>query len=277
MAEKPVIKLENISKSYNVYKSNRQKVAHAILGLKKGVTFKALDNVDIEIHKGENVGILGNVGSGRTTLAKIISGISFPTEGKAKINGKVMAVFDLRSGFDLNFTGRDNIRVKGHMMGWTKKQIEEREDEIIDFAEMRKIIDLKMSGYKPVDRSRLGLSMALMDDADIIMYDGYVAVGTPNQRAKCIEKMHKWKEDKNRTLIMISAIFHTMDQLCDRGIVIDNGEIKFDGPFDEAVKIFRTKYKLKGKTDKNSFEEDKDNNTDEHITDDDDGSNYGDF
>ncbi|MBR6444150.1 MAG: ABC transporter ATP-binding protein [Firmicutes bacterium] len=255
MDDRIAVKLENVSKIYRIYKSNRQKVAHELLGLNRGIPLEALRDIHLEIKKGENVGILGSVGSGRSTLSGIIAGTTHPTEGKATVNGKVMPVFDLRSGFDMNFNGHDNIRIRGCMMGWTKKQIEERKQEIIEFAEMEKQMNLKMKGYKPVDRSRLGLAMTFMDDSDIIVFDSPIKVGTPAQREKCIEKMRLWSEDENRTLIMVNIIWQITEQLCERGIVLYNGEIKFDGPFEEAVEVYKEKYRVESTAGKKDSED----------------------
>ena len=246
MDDRIAIKLENVSKEYRAYKSNRQKVARELLGMNKGVPFKALSNIDLEIRKGENVGILGSVGSGRSTLAKVMSGISRPTEGKIEINGNVIPVFDVRSGFDLNFDGYENIRIKGCMMGWDKKQIRDKQQDIIEFAQLEDLIHLKMKALKPVDRSRLGLSMVLMDDSEIMVFDSSIQVGSFAHRGRVIEKLRERSDDKDRTLVMVNVMWEITGQLCDRGIVLHNGEIKFDGPFDEAIDIYREKYRDRG-------------------------------
>ena len=246
MDDNIAIKLENVSKEYRIYKSNRQKVAHELLGMNKGVPFKALNGINLEIRKGENVGILGSVGSGRSTLAKILSGITFPTEGKVDINGSVIPVFDIKSGFDLNFDGYENIRIKGCMMGWDKKQIKKKQQEIIEFAQLEELINLKMKAMKPVDRTMLGLSMVLMDDSEIMVFDSPIKVGSFAQRGRVIEKLKERAEDGNRTFVMVNVIWEITGQLCERGIVLHNGEVKFDGPFDEAIDIYREKYREKG-------------------------------
>ena len=246
MDDNIAIKLENVSKEYRIYKSNRQKVAHELLGMNKGVPFKALNGINLEIRKGENVGILGSVGSGRSTLAKILSGITFPTEGKVDINGSVIPVFDIKSGFDLNFDGYENIRIKGCMMGWDKKQIKEKQQEIIEFAQLQDLVRLKMKAMKPVDRTMLGLSMVLMDDSEIMVFDSPIKVGSFAQRGRVIEKLKERAEDGNRTFVMVNVIWEITGQLCERGIVLHNGEVKFDGPFNEAVDLYKEKYRDKG-------------------------------
>ena len=266
MDDSIAIKLENVSKEYRVYKSNRQKIAHEVFGLDRGLPFKALDNINIEIRKGENVGILGNIGSGRTSLAKVIAGISYPTEGNVQINGSVIPVFELRGGFDLHFNGYDNIRIKGCTMGWSKQQIKEREREIIEFAELEEKIHLKMSGLRPVDRMRLGLTMILMDDSDIMVFDSPFQVGSFALRDKYIKKIRERAESSDRTLVMVNVVWEITKTLCERGIVLHNGEIKYDGPYDEAVKIYRKKYrdkKIKVEKQEEANEEQNDDNEDE--------------
>lgn len=245
MEDRTIIKLENISKEYRIYKSNRQKVAHELFGFNKGIPFHALKDVNIEIKKGENVAIIGNIGSGRSTLARIISGVASPTEGTAEVEGKILPIFDMRSGFDMNFTGRDNIYMKGVMMGWSKQQVAEREEEIIRFAELDRLIDMKMKAFKPVDISRLGFSMIAVDDNDIMVFDCFLAVGNLDQRARCVAKLKEITSDENRTLVMVNNIWPITAELCTRGIVFHEGMVMYDGPLDDAIKEFRTKYKTK--------------------------------
>ena len=218
------------------------------------------------------MGILGSVGSGRTTLAKLVSGISRPTEGSVQINGSVIPVFELRTGFDLNFDGYENMHIKGCMTGWSKQQIKEKQQEIIEFAELQDSIHLKMSGIKPVDRSRLGLAMILMDDAEIMVFDCPMQVGSIAMRNKCIAKMRERAEDSQRTLVMVNVIWEITGQLCERGIVLHNGEIKFDGPFDEAVSVYREKYR-----DRLNIVRKPETDDEEHTFGDDDATEFSDF
>ena len=272
MDDNIAIKIENVSKEYRVYKSNRQKIAHELFGLDRGLPFKALSNINIEIKKGENVGILGNIGSGRTSLAKVIAGISYPTEGNVQINGSIIPVFELKGGFDLNFNGYDNIRIKGCTMGWNKQQIKEREHEIIEFAELEDQIHLKMSALRPVDRMRLGLTMILMDDSDIMVFDSPFQVGSFALRNKYIEKIRERTESGDRTLVMVNVVWEITKTLCERGIVIHNGEIKYDGPYDKAVKVYSEKYR-----DKRTNIKKREVDNEEQNDDNDDGAIFSDF
>lgn len=265
---KYAIRTENLTKEFNIYKNNLQMLKGTLFNRHNGITRTALDNINLEIKKGEKVALLGNVAAGRTTLLRILSGIMYPTSGKVKINGKVTSIFDFRMGLDMELTGRENIYTKASIIGIPKKDIKAKEKEIIEFAELEDVIDLPMKSYKAGYAVRLGFAVYFAFKPEILLLDDQIAVKDKRFRDKCINTIKEMMNDDESTIIIVSNLYPTIKALCDRGIVLDEGQLKFDGTTEEAYQYFKKNLKKKLKVDNSDRDIDRDDDDDEDDYDD---------
>lgn len=270
---KPVIKAENLTKEYRIYRKNSQRMKAVFFGTKGGIVKTAAQNISYEIQKGEKVCILGRLGAGRSTMLKMISGITFPNSGSIEVNGKVNAIFDLKVGFDAELTGRDNLYIKGSILGWSRKEIKEHEQEIIDFSEIGEYIDLPIKTYTPGMSARLGFALHTTFKPEIFVMDENFAVGDKVFRAKCVAKIIEIINDPEVTFVMTTRNMAFARQLCDRGLVMDKGELVFDGPILEAIQFLRENCKPEGK--KTLEEEMEDRAVQMQFEEDDEDEDYG--
>lgn len=259
------IRTKDIVKDYNIYTNGIQKLKGVLFGKHNGVVKNALKGISIEIKKGEKVAILGNIGAGRSTLVRVLSGITYPTSGTVEIDGKVTTIIDLRTGFDVELTGRENIYIKGAIMGISRKEMKKKEQEIIEFAEMEDIIDLPMRSYRAGFAARLGFAIYFAFPPEILLLDDNIVVGDKVFRAKCLDKINEVIDREGATLVVVSNQVPTIKKLCNKIMVIDSGQIHFEGDIDEGVKYFRKhfKKKLKGK-DQDAYERDDDDDDDDY-------------
>ena len=225
----------------------------------------ALDHVDLEIRKGEVLALMGENGAGKSTLMKMITGVTFPTKGEIEVNGNINAILELRAGFDPEFTGRQNLYLRGRLLGWSDEQIKEHEDEIIEFAELGEYIDQPVRTYSSGMAARLGFAINMTMKPDILIIDEAMGVGDRGFRIKCINRLKSIVSDENVTLLFVSGSM----LLCTRGIVIDSGKVAFDGPVKEAGKFYDTHFVRREPIEK-SLEEELEERSLELDTDDDD-------
>ncbi len=199
--------------------------------------YKALKGVDLDIKKGEFIGILGRNGAGKSTLLKIIAEIYQPSEGSVKVNGKLVPFIELGVGFNPHLTGRDNVYLNGAMFGFSRKEIDEMYDDIVAFAELEKFMDQKLKNYSSGMQIRLAFSMAIRANADILLLDEVLAVGDAAFKQKCYDYFDMLK-DKGKTIILVSHSVGVIRRFCDRAVLIDNGKVAFDGSADETVEKY---------------------------------------
>ncbi|MCQ2455499.1 MAG: ABC transporter ATP-binding protein [Clostridia bacterium] len=203
-----------------------------------GQTFNALSNISFEIKQGERVGIIGHNGAGKSTLLKLISRVTAPTEGFIGINGRVASMLEVGTGFHRELTGRENIYINGAILGMKKSEIDEKIDDIIEFSECSQFIDTPVKRYSSGMYVKLGFSVAAHLNSEILIMDEVLAVGDIAFQKKCLDKMNDVSRAQGKTILYVSHNMNTIKQLCDRCIVLDHGEIIFDGAVDEAVKIY---------------------------------------
>ena len=193
-----------------------------------------LKDIDLKIKPGESVALIGTNGSGKSTLLKLMTKIIYPTKGKIITNGKLTSLLELGAGFHPDFTGRENIYFNASIFGLTKKQIDQRIDDIIEFSELKNYIDNPVRTYSSGMYMRLAFAVAINVDAEILLIDEVLAVGDQHFQDKCMEKMKELR-DSGKTMVFVT---HSMDmacELCNRGIWICNGEVKMDGPCREVA------------------------------------------
>ena len=203
-----------------------------------GETFMALDGVSFQVLKGERVGIIGHNGAGKSTLLKLISRITAPTGGNIGLNGRVASMLEVGTGFHGELTGRENVYMNGAILGMTKKEIDAKIEDIIDFSEVRQFIDTPVKRYSSGMYVKLAFSVAAHLDSEIMIMDEVLAVGDMAFQKKCLDKMNDVSCSEGRTILYVSHNMNTIRQLCSRVIVLDHGRIMFDGGVEEGISLY---------------------------------------
>lgn len=224
------IKLENVSKFYKLYNAPKDRLKEALHPFKKKYhrEFYALSHVCQEIKKGEILGIVGKNGSGKSTLLKLIARIIQPSTGIIKTNGKISALTETNSGLNPEFTGMQNIFFNGTMMGYTRKQMEGKVDEIVDFADIGDFIHQPLKTYSSGMKARLGFAVAASIDPEILILDEILAVGDDMFRRKCFARMESFFKS-GCTVLFVSHSMGSINEICTRAILLDEGELLLDG------------------------------------------------
>lgn len=199
---------------------------------------RALSNLDLEVKKGESVGIVGANGAGKSTLLKVLSRITPPSAGKASVRGKLTSLMEVGTGLHAELTGSDNIMLYGSLLGLSFKEIKALKPEIIAFSGLENFMDLPVKKYSSGMKLRLAFSVMAHLPADILAMDEVLAVGDSMFQQKCIQRMLGIK-DEGRTLLFVSHDLSAVKTLCERTIVLKDGEKVFDGPTDEAIAFYR--------------------------------------
>jgi len=238
---KPVIILENISVRYRApeEKINTFK-EYVIRILKRNVhfkEFKALNQIELQVAQGEILGIIGRNGAGKSTLLKVISRVLIPTEGRVRLKGKVSPLLELGAGFHPELTGRENIFLNGTLLGHSRREIEARLDEIVDFAELSTFINSPLRTYSSGMIARLGFSIATTWKPDILILDEILSVGDEAFRNKCTDRMQKYR-NQGTTTLLVTHDSNVIKSLCSRAVWLDHGEIKALGDVHEVVKLY---------------------------------------
>ncbi|MBR0537868.1 MAG: ABC transporter ATP-binding protein, partial [Clostridia bacterium] len=207
----------------------------------KNERFLALDDISLEIRKGERVGIIGHNGAGKSTLLKLICRVTTPTTGEICMNGRITSMLEVGTGFHGELTGRENVYLNGAILGLTKAEIAERFDKIVEFSEVGQFIDTPVKRYSSGMHVKLGFAVASHLDSEIMIMDEVLAVGDMAFQKKCIDRMRLAAEDEGRTILYVSHNMQTIRQLCSRCIVMEHGKIVFDGDPDKAIEIYMPK------------------------------------
>ncbi|MDE5831156.1 MAG: ABC transporter ATP-binding protein [Clostridia bacterium] len=232
--------VKSVVKSFNVFLDKSNTVKESLISLfKRNRREKrvVLDGVDLKINKGEVVALIGVNGSGKSTLLKLMTKILYPNKGKIEINGKLTSLLELGAGFHQDFSGRENIYFNASIFGLTKKQIDERLEQIIEFSELGEYIDNPVRTYSSGMYMRLAFSIAINVDADILLVDEILAVGDQHFQDKCIAKMKELrKEDK--TMVFVTHSMGVVRDLCTRAVWLSDGKIVMDGSVDEVADAY---------------------------------------
>ena len=232
----PIIKFDNVSKVYTLYRSSREQFAALFYQSKKLHKHKALDGISFEIRKGESVAIIGKNGAGKSTVLKMITGVAFPTEGTVSVKGRVAALLELTAGFAPDMTGRENIYFKGYVLGMKESEIKQIEEKVIEFADLGEYIDQPVRTYSSGMRMRLGFAININTDPDILVVDEALSVGDAAFKKKC-KKRIKEMIKQNITVLYVS---HSKDiaDICDRAIYLQKGKVIFDGSMEETLEKY---------------------------------------
>jgi ABC-type polysaccharide/polyol phosphate transport system ATPase subunit len=200
--------------------------------------FDAVHNVSFRVPKGQVLGIIGRNGSGKSTLLKIIAGVYRPTLGRVEVRGQVAPLIELGAGMHGELTGRENILLNGLMMGYSKKQMLEREQKIIEFAEIGDFIDVPVKQYSSGMYMRLAFSVATEIDPDILVIDEILAVGDAPFQDKCFDRLARFRES-GKTILLVSHSLDQIEKICDRCLVMDRGRLAFDGNPADAIAVYK--------------------------------------
>ena len=203
-----------------------------------GQTFYALNGINLEVKKGEALGIIGTNGAGKSTLLKILSRVTAPTEGRIGINGRITSMLEVGTGFHPELTGRENIYMNGAILGMTKKEIDAKVDEIIEFSECGQFIDTPVKRYSSGMYVKLGFSVASHLESEIMIMDEVLAVGDVKFQQKCLNSMIKSSTNDKKTILYVSHNMATIKQLCTRCIVLNHGMVVYDGDVSEAINVY---------------------------------------
>ena len=203
-----------------------------------GQTFMALNGIDLTIKKGEAIGIIGGNGAGKSTMLKILSRITAPTEGVVDIYGRIASMLEVGTGFSPEMTGRENVYLNGAILGMTRAEIDAKMEDIIEFSEVRDFIDTPVKRYSSGMYVKLAFSVAAHLDSEIMIMDEVLAVGDMAFQKKCLDKMRDAATVQGKTVLYVSHNMNTIRQLCDRCVVLDKGRIIFDGDVEEAIGIY---------------------------------------
>ena len=243
MAE-PIITLKNVSKTYILYKNDQARFKALFFKPQNPKTNKALNNVSFEICRGESVGIVGDNGAGKSTLLKMITGVAFPDSGDIVVNGKVAALLELTAGFSMEMTGRENIYLKGYILGLEDEYIKSIEENIIEFAELGDYIDQPVRTYSSGMKMRLGFAINVNIEPDVLVVDEALAVGDATFKKKCKNKI-KEIISAGTTVLYVSHSADSVKEICPRSIFLKKGTVIFDGPTEETLKIYQESKKKK--------------------------------
>lgn len=244
-----MIDLKNIKKKYVIrhkiqkpdsFKGRLKLVARKVLHPSKRADtedFWALDGVSFQVKKGEKVGIIGRNGAGKSTLLKVLSRITEPTDGRIEMLGKVSAMLEVGTGFNMELTGRENVYLNGAILGMSKDEIDEKFDEIVKFSEVGRFIDTPVKRYSSGMFVRLAFAVASHLEPDILIVDEVLAVGDTRFQQKCLSRMSDIARG-GRTILYVSHQMQTIRQLCDRVIVLKEGKVIYDGDVEKGIEVY---------------------------------------
>lgn len=232
------IKIENLSKVYRLYDKPIDRLKEALSVSKKNrhKDYYALENISFGIEKGEILGIIGTNGSGKSTLLKIITGVLSPTDGNVEIKGRISALLELGAGFNMEYTGLENIYLNGMMMGYTREEMDAKVDEIISFADIGDFIHQPVKTYSSGMFARLAFAVSINVDPDILIVDEALSVGDTRFQQKCYRKMEEFKETK--TIILVTHDIGVITKFCDRVVWIERGKLQQIGDPMQVAKAY---------------------------------------
>lgn len=246
MDKDTAISIKNVNMTFNL---NKEKVDNLKEFFIKLVTrkleykkFYALQDINIEVKKGEHLAILGLNGAGKSTLLKTIVGVYKPTSGTVEKSGVIAPLLELGAGFDPNYSGKENIYLYGAILGYDRKYIDSKYDEIVEFSELGHFIDVPIKNYSSGMKARLGFSIATAVDPDVLILDEVLSVGDAGFRKKSLAKVQSMF-DSGVTVLFVSHSIDQVKAICDKAILLEKGRIIAQGSTDDVVPIYEEKVK----------------------------------
>lgn len=234
------LEIENVTKVYKLYHNPIDRLKEAVSINRKiyHKEFYAISDFNLNILKGETIGLLGKNGAGKSTLLKLITGVLSPTSGNIKVNGKIAALLELGAGFNPEYTGIENIYFNGTIMGFKKEEIDEKLDDILDFADIGDFIHRPVKTYSSGMFARLAFAVAINVDPDILIVDEALSVGDVAFQTKCFRKFNEFKE-QGKTIVFVTHSLETVLRYCTRAVVIHNGKKIAEGKPKEMVDLYK--------------------------------------
>lgn len=236
----PIIKLENVNKIFRIPCEKRDTLKENVINIHKRLKYNnlyALKNVNFSVNKGEFIGIIGGNGSGKSTLLKIVANVYTPTSGIVKINGMISPFLELGVGFNGDLTARENVYLNGVILGLTRKEIDKKYDELVDFADLNDFMSMKLKNFSSGMQLKLAFTVAAQIDADVYLCDEVLSVGDEAFQRKCLNTFRKLKQ-KGKTIIFVSHDLENIKKFCDKTALMQNGVIKNYGNTDKVVKEY---------------------------------------
>ena len=235
------IEFENVVQRYRVIRERPDSLREAFTKVFRSHSsvqeFQALRGISFQIGDGEVLGLIGRNGSGKSTMLKLIAGVFEPSAGRVQVEGKVGALIELGAGFQPELTGRENIVIGGLVLGYSRKEIEAKEQAIIEFAGLGEFIDSPVKQYSSGMFMRLAFSVATEVDPEILLIDEILAVGDAEFAEKCDQRIRDFRR-RNKTILLVSHSMSAMRALCDRAILLDQGKILMDGPTAQVIERY---------------------------------------
>ena len=239
-----VITVQNLSKSFRIPHEKIDTVRGVVVNVfkrKSYEVFRALNDASFDVRKGECFGIIGRNGSGKSTLLKILAGIYEPDVGSVSINGIVSPFLELGVGFNPELSGRDNIFLNGTILGLSRKQIEDRYNDIVEYSELNRFIDQKLNNYSSGMQVRLAFSVAIHTNREILLMDEVLAVGDESFQKKCIQEFEKHRH-LDKTVLLVSHSLEFILNYCDRALLLDSGKVISISTPKDIVELYRSNY-----------------------------------
>ncbi|MEW8959497.1 MAG: ABC transporter ATP-binding protein [Moorella sp. (in: firmicutes)] len=235
-AKEVAIEVKDVWKKFRLYHDKAYSLKERVLfwGRSRAEDFWALKGINLSVAKGSTVGLIGRNGSGKSTLLKIISRILYPTRGEVKVNGRVSTLLELGAGFHPDFTGRENIFLNASILGLSRREIKERLNDIISFAELGDFIDNPVRNYSSGMYMRLGFAVAVHVDPEILLIDEVLAVGDLAFQEKCLARIKELQRN-GTTIIFVTHSPKQVEELCDLAVWLDRGEVRMQGPAREVI------------------------------------------
>lgn len=230
------IRVEHVDKSFNVVYDKTNTIKEKILFWNRGKkeVRPILKDINLDIKKGEVVALIGVNGSGKSTLLKLMTKIIYPNKGKIETNGKLTSLLELGAGFHPDFSGRENIYFNASIFGLTRKEIDNRLNQIIEFSELQDFIDNPVRTYSSGMYMRLAFSVAINVDADILLIDEILSVGDQHFQEKCFRKIEELKQE-GKTIVFVTHGMDSVRRFCTRAVWLHQGSIKLDGEIEEVI------------------------------------------
>lgn len=245
MEQDIIISIKNLSKAYKLYNSPKDRLKEALFPFLKPrhTDYYALNNVSLNIKKGETIGIIGKNGSGKSTLLKIITGVLTPTSGEVKVNGKIAALLELGAGFNPEMTGIENVYMNGIIMGYTEEEMDKRIDKIIEFADIGEYVYQPVKMYSSGMFARLAFAVAINVEPDILIVDEALSVGDMRFQIKCMDHMKKMM-DSGTTVLFVTHDINAVRRFCSRAVWINEGSLAKEGDVNMVADAYLDYLKL---------------------------------
>ena len=240
----PMIVVDHVDMVFNIANQQLNSLKEYLIALVRRQLFfrefKALEDINITINRGDVYGIVGTNGSGKSTLLKIIAGVLEPTHGKCSINGTIAPLIELGAGFDHELTARENVYLNGALLGYSKKFIDEQFDSIVDFAEVGDFIDMPLKNYSSGMVARIAFAIATATTPDILVVDEALSVGDFRFQEKCEARINALVENHGTTLLFVSHDINQVERVCKKAVWIEKGHMRMDGPVEEVCEAYKT-------------------------------------